>query len=191
MDDRRHVHATSVRGPTVRFRAAGARLAVAGLLAASWAGGCGRDSPAPGPASDERVHEAGADRKVRMAFDSGPIGELVITRDTARRLVIGGVCYFPDGTRLDVAIVDPRGNVVSRTQPVVEDAQFHSLPLATPDTSLGQRGYDIRLSASFAPGAQSPEVLRQLNPGERYVGEGMMMTKQGHFAYSRRLRVNL
>lgn len=176
-----------------RLRAFALTLALgAAACGAAALSGCSRERDTPGAASDDLVHRAGTDRRVRLKFESGPLGEIVITRDTAGRLVIGGVCYFPDGTRLDVALVDTAGQVISRSQPVIEDAMFTSLPLAVPDTSgWSGHGYDIQLSASFAPGAQAPEVLRQVKPGRAFVGEGMMLSRQGHFAYSRRLRVSL
>jgi hypothetical protein len=161
------------------------------LVVAASSLGCGSSEAPEGPVSDDRVHAAGADRKVRLEFDSGPVGEVVFTKDTAGKLVVGGVCYFPDGTRLDVALVDTVGNVLARSQPTVEDAKFSTLPLSVPDTPGEPHSYTVHLSASFAPGAQSLEVLRQVKPGQTYVGEGMMMSRQGHFAYSRRLRVSL
>jgi hypothetical protein len=166
-------------------------VAVLTLSAAGSFLGCSRSEGPPGAAVDDRVHAAGPDRKVRLEFDSGPIGEVVFTHDTAGKLVVGGVCYFPDGTRLDVALVDSSGSIVARSQPTVEDAMFNSLPLSVPDTTGGPRDYVVHLSASFAPGAQSPEVLRKVKPGTEFVGEGMMVNRQGHLAYSRRLRVSL
>jgi hypothetical protein len=138
------------------------------------------------------VHVAGADQKVRLDLGSGPVDELVVLRDTAGRFVVSGLCFFPDGTRVSVAVYDSTGRFRARTLPVVERALIGSLPLGDEEGRGWPPGrYAIELSADFAPGSQSPEVLRALGAGDRFRGPGMTRSAQGYLAYSRRFQVRL
>lgn len=150
--------------------------------------GCGRPDNEP----DTRVHVAGADRKVRLELDSGPLGDLVVGRDTGGAFVVSGLCYFPDGTRVTVNLYDSLGTLLTRTQPVVEHAYLASLPLHSESGRPWPPGrYAIELSASFAPGAQPPQVLRAAKSGSAFHGAGMVRTRQGEPAFSRRFQVSL
>jgi hypothetical protein len=145
-----------------------------------------------GSRADRAVHAAGADLKVRLRLETGPVEELVVLRDTAGRFVVSGVCFFPDGTRLDVALYDSTQQLRARTRPLVDRAMFRSLPLG----DEAERGwtpgrYAVELSADFAPGSQSPQVLRAFGSGEQFRGPGMIRSWQGHPAYSRRFQVRL
>lgn len=174
--------------PARRLRLArlGRLLLVVAALAVS-AGACGK----PENGRDD-LRTAGEGRRIRLGFTSGPLDELVVLRDTAGRLVVSGVCLFPDGTRLTVALYDSTGRLVGRTQPVIEDALFRSLPLGDDQGRGWPAGrYAVELSAAFAPGAQPPEALRAFGKGERFRGPGMTRSRQGHPAYERRFQVEL
>jgi hypothetical protein len=150
--------------------------------------GCSRS----GGGADDVVHVAGADQKVKLDPGPGPLDELVLVRDTAGRFVLSGLCFFPDGTRVDVALYDSTGRFRARTQPTVERAMLRALPLGDEAGRGWPAGrYAIELSANFAPGAQAPEVLRAVGSGGQFGGAGMTRSRQGHPAYSRRFQVRL
>jgi hypothetical protein len=142
--------------------------------------------------TEDVVHVAGRDHRVSLDLGSGPLDDLVIVRDTAGHFVVSGLCFFPDGTRLTVALYDSSGTPLARTQPTVEDALFRSLPLG-PDqgTALVPGRYALEISAEFAPGAQPPRVVRALGSGREFSGPGMTKSRQGHPAYSRRFQFRM
>ena len=147
---------------------------------------------APGRRADDVVHAAGADRKVKLELSSGPVEELIVVRDTDERFVVSGLCFFPDGTRLSVALYDSAGTFRARTVPTVDQALFRSLPLGGDDGGGWPGGrYVIELSAEFAVGAQPPAVLRAVGDGREFRGDGMTVSRQGHPAYARRFQVRL
>jgi hypothetical protein len=138
------------------------------------------------------VHAAGADEKVKLELSSGPIEELVVVRDTDRRFVVSGLCYFPDGTWLSVALYDSSGALLARTVPTIDRALFRSLPLGDQAGGGWPAGrYAVELSAEFAPGAQPPAVLHAFGSGRDFRGDGMTKSRQGRPAYSRRFQVRL
>jgi hypothetical protein len=118
----------------VRPRSRFLRWAAASLLCA--AAGCSRS----GGGADNVVHVAGADQKVRLDLGSGPFDEMVLVRDTAGRFVLSGLCFFPDGTRVGVAVYDSSGRFRSRTQPVVDRALLRALPLGDEAEPAGPPG---------------------------------------------------
>ncbi len=140
---------------------------------------------------DDAVHVAGADRKVKLELSSGPVEELIVARDTAERFVVSGLCFFPDGTRLSVALYDSAGVCRARTTPTIGQARFRSLPLGDEGGGWPPGRYAIELSAEFAPGAQPAEVLRAFGSGRETRLDGMTRSRQGHPAYARRFQVRL
>jgi len=155
---------------------------VAILLAAS--AGCGTRSTGG-------VHDAGADRKVHIRPDTGPIDQLTVLRDTDGKFVVAGVCLFPEGTRLDVFVADSSGADCGRSQVVVEHELFQSSPLGPEAGSAPPGRYDVRLEATFAPGLQSEAVVHEIGDGRRFQGPGMTRTRQGRVAYARSFEVRL
>jgi len=142
--------------------------------------------------SGDRVHVADREHRVKIRLRSGPFEEITVGRDSDGGIVAGGLCFFPDGTRLTVALADSAGHELGRTQPVVDRALFHSLPLKGPGGGAWPEGrYAVDISATFAPGAQTPEVLRESKSGAAFHGEGMTTSRQGRLAYSRRFQVSL
>lgn len=138
------------------------------------------------------VHTAGADEKIKLELSSGPIEELAVVRDTDRRFVVSGLCFFPDGTRLSVALYDSTGTIRARTVPTIDRALFRTLPLGDENSGGWPAGrYAIEISAEFAPGAQPPAVLRAFGSGREFRGDGMTKNRQGRPAYSRRFQVRL
>lgn len=175
--------------PIRSLRLGARRPSVALAAVALWllAGAC-----APGRRADEAVYAAGADRKVKLELSSGPVGELIVVRDTDERFVVSGLCFFPDGTRLSVALYDSAGTFRARTVPTVNQALFRSLPLGGDDGARWPAGrYVIELSAEFAVGAQPPAVLRAVGDGREFRGDGMTENRQGHPAYARRFQIRL
>jgi hypothetical protein len=116
-------------------------------------------------------------------------GEPLLTRIEPYRMPNGalrfrGALDFPDGTRLQVTILDKSRNVVvGRWQMTVRNRRFDSPPI------LGERGplptglYRLEYLAHFNDAWQPPDVLEATDHGRRLRGPGVTMTRQGPAAF--------
>jgi hypothetical protein len=140
--------------------------------------GCGSGDPDPGDASSSA-------QTIRLS--SGPLQELRIARDTDGRFVVTGFCYFPDDTRLSIALHDSLGQVLGQTRSVVENGWFTSLPFGGGELPAG--AYEIGVTANFSPGEQPVTVLDETDGGAALEGEGVFITQRGHPAFALRFPV--
>jgi hypothetical protein len=141
------------------------------------------DTTGGAPAADART-EAPADtahdgHAFVATYDDGPIDQIRIVRDTSDGIVAGGSTGFPDGTRIQVALERPRAGkartfeAIASTQCEVELGRFSCSPLTPPTGPLPHGPVHVRVSASFAKGDQSNEVLSSTGNGRRFRGHGM------------------
>ena len=105
--------------------------------------------------------------------------------------VVSGFTYFPDGTRLVVALTDSTGFTQTQTQPTVENALFEGLPLRTPDGTPWPGGtYHVHVSARFGQGQQDEQVMQESDGGRAFDGEGMSTTRDGSPVFSKSFRID-
>lgn len=105
--------------------------------------------------------------------------ELRMVRDTSDGIVTGGSTSFPDGTRIVVALERARPDkergfeAIATTECEVALGRFSSAPLTPQSGPLPRGPVHVRVSASFAPGAQSDAVMAATGNGRRFRGAGM------------------
>ena len=120
-----------------------------------------------------------------------PLAEVKITSETRGGLVVSGFGYFPESTRLSIALVDTSGRRLSWTQAEVENGLFQTLPLVLPPPDQRPSGeLNNDNQASFAPGNQDEEVLAASDSGRDLSGEGMTVSRQGHPVFHKRFRLD-
>ena len=95
-------------------------------------------------------------------------------------LRVRGRLDFPDGTRLQVTILDrARNERIGRWQMTVEEGRFDSPPILGPEGPLPRGRYRFEYLAHFTEGWQPPGVLESTDHGRRLTGPGMTRTRQG------------
>jgi hypothetical protein len=185
-DDRRR-HAARGAGVAIILVALGVAVAGCGGGSGGGHGGHAGASAGPGAAAgtsgEDRANappDTARDGHAFVAtYDDGPVDQIRIGRDTAGGIVAAGSTSFPDGTRITVALERPRPDrprefeAVATTQGEVRLGRFSSTPLKPPTGPLPTGPAHLRITASFGPGAQSPDVLSATGNGRRFRGQGM------------------
>ncbi|MEP7029040.1 MAG: hypothetical protein ABI960_10630 [Candidatus Eisenbacteria bacterium] len=174
-----------------------AAIACTGALA-----GCG------GPPSAKRASGANAADTTRqgkvfvVTFDDGPVDEIRLVRDTSGGIVAQGATGFPDGTRVTIALQraraggrvgtgEPAYDAVATSTAMVAVGRFMSQPLVPLSGPVPQGIVRVRLTASFAPGHQTDEVLSASAHGRRYEGHGMHAMGDDYAIYETTLEAPL
>jgi hypothetical protein len=165
------------------------------LLGALGASGCGKsrahESAAPARAAADTTRQG----KVLVAtFKDGPVSELRLLRDTSGGVVVYGATDFPEGTRVSIQLVEPTAGGAARalamTNAAVTLGQFTSQPLSPASGPLPPGLVAVRVGVSFAPGAQTDQVLNATTRGLRFSGTGMTPSRD-HADYSTSLEAPL
>jgi len=95
-------------------------------------------------------------------------------RITGRAVRVRGSVDLPDGTRMQVAIVQiPTGRVLITAQATVEKHDFETPPLMLRTGPLPEDLYRFEVSTQFNAAWQSPEVLHATRNGFALHGPGM------------------
>jgi hypothetical protein len=192
------------RGKRRGAHGAHAALLVAALGATIALAGCG------GPAAKRAGSSASAPDTSRQGhvfiqtFDDGPVDEVRLVRDTSGGIVAQGATGFPDGTRVTVSLQRarpaPRGaaasgapqyEAIASTTAIVTLGRFAANPLVPTGGPLPQGVVRVRITASFAPGHQTEEVLSASAHGRRYDGHGMHAVGEDYAIYETTLEAPL
>jgi hypothetical protein len=178
------------------------RLAALALLVCAL--GCGGDRP-PGdeapPSANRAVGRAGEPDTSRSGpaflavYRDGPLDELRVVRATDGGLVVAGLCGFPDGTKVTIALLarNPAGDLeaAATVRAVVAEGRFMGSPLAGAAGPPSSGVHVLRLSAAFGPGDQDPAVLASAAGGRRYRGPGMRTLDDGRIVFETLLEAPL
>jgi hypothetical protein len=128
-------------------------------------------------------------------YREGPLDELRIVRATDGRLVVAGLCAFPDGTRLQVALDAPGDDgerqVIAVVGARVAEGRFMSGPLAGVTGAPPPGVHRIHVSATFGPTDQDPAVMDAAARGRRFAGPGVRTLEDGRIRFETRLEVPL
>ncbi len=96
---------------------------------------------------------------------------------------VKGHARLPDGTRLQIAIKEPKGEVsVAMAHVYVQGGQFDSPPLIGATGPLPKGPYRFEVLAHFRPDQQAPEVLRAVKDGAALRGPGITRASDGRIA---------
>ena len=97
---------------------------------------------------------------------------------------IAGRVRLPDGTRLQIAIKQPKGVVaVAMAQVSVQGSQFDTPPLLGENGPLPRGSYRFEVLAHFDAESQSPDVLRALGGATALRGPGITRARDGAAAF--------
>ena len=97
---------------------------------------------------------------------------------------IAGRVRLPDGTRLQIAIKQPKGVVaVAMAQVSVQGSQFDTPPLLGENGPLPRGSYRFEVLAHFNAESQSPDVLRALGGATALRGPGITRARDGAAAF--------
>ena len=100
-------------------------------------------------------------------------------------LHVRGSVDFPDGTRLQVSVLDrATGRMVDRFQVHVEDSRFESPPLVGPGGPFPVADYRFEVLAHFNEAWQPEEVLRRTRDGRSLRGPGITRGIHGEAVFS-------
>lgn len=183
-------------GRKARAQGAHALVAIALFLGALGAGGCGKPRAHGNAAPARATADTTRQGKVLVAtFKDGPVSELRLLRDTAGGVVVHGATDFPEGTRVSIQLVEPgaagsSARALAMTNAAVALGEFTSQPLTPASGPLPPGLVTVRVGASFAPGAQSDQVLNAAAQGLRFSGTGMTPSRD-HADYSTTLEAPL
>lgn len=99
-------------------------------------------------------------------------------------LRIRGRLDFPDGTRIQITIMDQeKHEQVGRWQMTVQDHQFDSPPILGPKGPLPTRLYRLEYLAHFNEAWQPKSVLEATDDGRNLRGPGVTRSRQGPGAF--------
>lgn len=168
-----HAMAAPAMTPPPRRRLV-AMLAAAALLLAS----CGGEKK---PASD-LTFESLPDT-TGLANGAPVLEEFEPYRMENGAVRVKGHARLPDGTKLQIAIKEPHGEVsVAMAHVYVQGGQFDSPPLIGATGPLPKGAYRFEVLAHFRPDQQAPEVLRALENGAALRGPGVTRAADGGIA---------
>lgn len=127
-------------------------------------------------------------------YREGPLDELRVVRATDGRLVVAGLCAFPDGTRLQVALAAPDGadrQVIAVVGARVAEGRFMAGPLAGAVGPPPPGVHRIQVTATFGPTDQDPAVMDAAGRGRRFTGPGVRTLDDGRIRFETTLEVPL
>ncbi len=156
------------------------RIHVLALALAMVAAGCGRGrAPQDQPLRLEELADTtgiALGTPLIRTFEPYRVGNGVLR--------VRGKVDFPDGTRLQVSILEPAsGRLVKRFQVLVQNGRFDSPPLIGPTGSLAQADYHFEVLAHFNDAWQPPEVLQRTGDGRSLRGPGMTRGVHGEAVF--------
>ena len=176
-------------------------FALAALLLAAGCGGGGKgrdDSTTPSPPGESKAARPDTSRSgpaFLAVYRDGPLDELRVVRATDGRLVVAGLCDFPDGTKISVSLSERRrGSVTTYIAIVgarVERGRFMSPPLAGVGGPPPQGVYGLGIMVVFGPGRQDPAVMAASAGGRRFLGPGVSEQPNGVIMFSTNLEAPL
>lgn len=93
---------------------------------------------------------------------------------------VRGAVHLPDGTRLQVAVLDARNGATLQTlQVTVQDRTFETDPFMTERGPLPRGTYRFDLLAYFDPAWQTDRVMLATRGGRTLHGPGIQRTQNG------------
>ncbi len=155
------------------------RLAVLPIALALLAAGCGHRARQEQPLRFEELGDtSGLTRGATLVrrFEPYRVGGGVLR--------VRGEMDFPDGTRVQVSILDPAsGRPLYRFQVTMLDHRFDSPPLLGPHGPFPVATYRFEVLAHFNDAWQTPEVLRETRNGESLRGPGITRGMHGEAVF--------
>lgn len=108
------------------------------------------------------------------------LAEFEVVRLDNGLLQIRGDADFPDGTRLQIAVKRPGGNVsVAMVQVTVQERRFESPPMLGEAGPLPVERWRFEITAQFTPEFQPGPVMMATNNGLSLRGPGITRTHLG------------
>lgn len=93
---------------------------------------------------------------------------------------VTGRARLPDGTKLQIAIKEPHGEVsVAMAHVYVQGSQFDSPPLLGDRGPLPKGRYRFEVLSHFNADWQPPDVMRKLHDGQDLRGPGVTRARNG------------
>ncbi len=145
------------------------------LLVLAGCGARGDSSAGDSPLTFERLTGS------PLFSNDGPVlDRLDAFRMSDGALRVKAVARLPEGTRTQVAIKSgPDHAALVSVNALVRHGEILSPPMMTETGPLPAGQYQFEISAQFAAGWQSPQVLRATDHGKRLKGPGTLRTRGG------------
>ena len=153
------------------------------LIALAGCGGSNPPSPGAGRGDSLRF-DLVEDDTTGLTQGAALLSDFEVFRDAAGGVRARGRMDLPDGARLQITLFRPGAReAVARTQVVVRERRFESVPILGGTESLPSDLYRIELATYFDSSWQPPEVMTATRDGRALKGPGVVRGNHGLAAF--------
>ena len=147
--------------------------------------GCGRsNAPSAGVSGSDSLRFEMLDDTTGLSQGTALLADFEIARDPAGAVRARGRLHLPDGTRVQISLTKPgERQATARTQVVVRDGRFETLPMMGGEAGLPPGLYRVELASYFDSSWQPPEVMTATGNGRILRGPGVVRGNNGIAAF--------
>ena len=147
--------------------------------------GCGRsNAPSAGASRTDTLSFEVLDDTTGLSRGAALLSDFEVARDPAGAVRARGRLRLPDGTRVQISLSKPGSReAVARTQMVVRDGRFESVPMTGGEGGVPPGLYRVQLTTYFDSSWQPPDVMAATGNGRTLRGPGMVRGNNGISAF--------
>lgn len=147
--------------------------------------GCGRsNAPSAGVSPTDTLSFQMLDDTTGLSQGDALLADFEVARDRSGAVRARGHLHLPDGTRVEITLSKPGAREpLARTQVVVSDGRFESVPMTGGAGGVPPGLYRVQLSTYFDSSWQPPDVMAATGNGRTLRGPGVVRGNNGIAAF--------
>ena len=147
--------------------------------------GCGRsNAPSAGASPTDTLSFEMLEDTTGLSQGDALLADFEVARDRSGAVRARGHLHLPDGTRVQITLSEPGvREPLARTQVVVRDGRFESVPMTGGEGGVPPGLYRVQLSTYFDSSWQPPDVMAATGNGRTLRGPGVVRGNNGIAAF--------